>query len=270
MCNAFIVHRLVCAPLCMCTALYVDYGSLRSMRPRTPPGLQDSCCGHRPPFVCNAFIVHRLVCAPPCVCAALRNKTYQRGSPAVSGIPTAAEWGAKSEVAHLWARWLRHPCRLCNPHRFRAEGKIRSGPLVGKVATSPSPSRGSPPLRSGGQNQKWATCGQSGYVKTDQYAVGKQANKRLEHPTFCMLYRNSIPGFPHGHQTLVVTRFHAAPTLIAEWGTTSVARLAAPLGEWMDRTQCSVWVTAAPPRQGPLVRGLTIAFNMCAQQTTFV
>ena len=85
-------------------------------------------------------------------------------TPAVSGIPTASERGAKSEVAHLWAKWLRRPCRLGDPHRFRAGGKIRSGPLVGKVATSPLPSRGSPPLQSGGQNQKWPTSGQSGYV----------------------------------------------------------------------------------------------------------
>ena len=35
---------------------------------------------------------------------------------------------------------------------------------MGKVATSPLPSRGSPPLQSGGQNQKWPTCGQCGYV----------------------------------------------------------------------------------------------------------
>ena len=71
-------------------------------------------------------------------------------TPAVSGIPTASERGGKSEVAHLWAKWLHHPCRLRDPHRFRAGGKIRSGPLVGKMATSPLPSRGSPPLQSGG------------------------------------------------------------------------------------------------------------------------
>ena len=47
---------------------------------------------------------------------------------AASGIPTASERGAKSEVAHKWARWLHHPCRLGDPHRFRAGGKIRSGP----------------------------------------------------------------------------------------------------------------------------------------------
>ena len=73
-------------------------------------------------------------------------------TPAVSGIPTAAERARKSEVAHKWANWLRHPCRLGYPHRCRAEGGggIRSGPVVGKLATSPLPSRGSPPLQSGG------------------------------------------------------------------------------------------------------------------------
>ena len=49
-------------------------------------------------------------------------------TPAASGIPTASEQGAKSEVAHTWAMWLHHPCRLLDPHRFRAGGKIRSGP----------------------------------------------------------------------------------------------------------------------------------------------
>ena len=85
-------------------------------------------------------------------------------TPAVSGIPTAAERGSKSEVAHKWAVWLPHPCRIGDPHLCRARGKIRSGPQVGKMATSPLPSRGSPPLQSGGQNQKWPTSGQSGYL----------------------------------------------------------------------------------------------------------
>ena len=83
-------------------------------------------------------------------------------TPAVSGSPTAPERGTKSEVAHKWANWLPHPCRIGEPHRFRAGGKIRSGPQVGKVATSPLPYRGAPPLQSGGQNQKWPTSGQTG------------------------------------------------------------------------------------------------------------
>ena len=85
-------------------------------------------------------------------------------TPAVSGSPTAAERGAKAEVAHKWANWLPHPCRIGYPHRCRAGGKIRSGPQVGKLATSPLPYRGAPPLQSGGQNQKWPTSGQSGYL----------------------------------------------------------------------------------------------------------
>ena len=85
-------------------------------------------------------------------------------TPAVSGIPTASEPGAKSEVAHKWAKWLPHPCRIGDPHRFRAGGKIRSGPQVGEMATSPLPYRGSPPLQSGGQNQKWPTSGRNGYL----------------------------------------------------------------------------------------------------------
>ena len=57
-------------------------------------------------------------------------------TPAVSGIPTTAERGGKSEVAHLWAKWLHHPCRLGDAHHCTA----------------------------GGQNQKWPTSGLSGYV----------------------------------------------------------------------------------------------------------
>ena len=112
-------------------------------------------------------------------------------TPAVSGIPTAAEREAKSEVAHKWAKWLPHPCRIRDPHRCTTGVKIRSGPQVGKVATSPLPYRGypplqrgskirggpqvgkvatsplpyrvSPPMQSGGQNEKWPTPGQNGY-----------------------------------------------------------------------------------------------------------
>ena len=85
-------------------------------------------------------------------------------NPYILGIPTASEPGEKSEVAHKRAESLRHPCRLGDPHRFKAGGKIRSGPQVGKVATSPLLSRGSPPLQSGGQNQNWSNFRQSGYV----------------------------------------------------------------------------------------------------------
>ena len=83
---------------------------------------------------------------------------------AASGVPTASGRGAESEVAHLWARSLRNPCHLGDPYRFRAGRRIRRDPHVGKVATQPLPPRGSPPLQSGGQTQKWPTCGQGGYA----------------------------------------------------------------------------------------------------------
>ena len=109
------------------------------------------------------------------------------------GSPPLQSGGTESEVPHKWARWLRHPCRLGGPHRFGAGGqnpkwptsgqggyispaasevptaseradRIRGGPQVGMVATSPLPPEGSPTLQSGGQNQNWPTSGQGGYI----------------------------------------------------------------------------------------------------------
>ena len=78
-------------------------------------------------------------------------------TPAVSGIPSATERGAKPEVAHLWARWLRKPCCFGDPLRFKAGGKIRSGRYITPAAS------GIPSVQSGGQDQKWPTFGQGGY-----------------------------------------------------------------------------------------------------------
>ena len=107
--------------------------------------------------------------SPPLQCGGQNQKWPINGqggyiTPAALGIPSASERGAKSEVAHKWARWLHHPCRFGDPHRFRTGGKIRRGPSMGKVAPSPLPPWGSPPLQSGGQNQKWPINGQGGYL----------------------------------------------------------------------------------------------------------
>ena len=85
-------------------------------------------------------------------------------TPAVSASPSASELATNSEVAHKWARWLHNPCCLGEPLRYRAGDKLRSGPQIGKVATKPLPSRGAPPLQSGGLNHKWPTNGQGGYI----------------------------------------------------------------------------------------------------------
>ena len=55
-------------------------------------------------------------------------------TPTAWGVSTASKRGAESKVAHKWARWLHNAYRLGGPQRFRAGGKIRGGPQVGKVA----------------------------------------------------------------------------------------------------------------------------------------
>ena len=55
-------------------------------------------------------------------------------TPAASGSPSASERGAESEMARKWVR-LRNPCRLGEPLRCRAGGRIRSGLEVDNVAT---------------------------------------------------------------------------------------------------------------------------------------
>ena len=56
----------------------------------------------------------------------------RRGSPRRQGSRChfALKWATS-----VWARWLRDACRLGDPHRFTVGDKIRSGLLVGKVAT---------------------------------------------------------------------------------------------------------------------------------------
>ena len=78
--------------------------------------------------------------------------------------PPLQSGGTESELAHKWARWLHHPCRLGGHHRFRAGGRLRTGAQVGKVATSPLPPGGPHRFRAGGQNPKWPTSGQGGYI----------------------------------------------------------------------------------------------------------
>ena len=109
--------------------------------------------------------------APPCQTGGGNQKWPASGqsgyvNPAVSGIPTASErgggnqkWPTRGQSGYVTPAASGIPAAA-----ERGGGGIRSGPLVGKVATSPLPSRGSPPLQSGGQNQKWPTSGQGGYV----------------------------------------------------------------------------------------------------------
>ena len=66
--------------------------------------------------------------------------------PCRMGVPNASEGGGKSQLAHKWADWLHHTCRMGGLQHFRAKDKIRSGPQVDGLATSPLPYGGSPTL----------------------------------------------------------------------------------------------------------------------------
>ena len=103
------------------------------------------------------------------------SKVAQAGNVATWPLPPAGspllQRGAESEVTHKWARWLHKPCHLGGHHRFRAGGRIRGGPGVGKVAIESLPTGVSPPLHSGGQNQKWPTSGQGGYITPAAWGV---------------------------------------------------------------------------------------------------
>ena len=82
-------------------------------------------------------------------------------TPAASGVPTASERGAESEGAHKWARWLHNPKRLGGPHRFRAGGRIRSGPQVGNGYITPAASGVPTASERGAESevaQRWAHC----------------------------------------------------------------------------------------------------------------
>ena len=77
--------------------------------------------------------------------------------------------GTKSARAHKWADWLHNPCRPGGPQRYKGGNKIRSGPQVGRLATSPLLSQGS---RLGGPQRftkgdkiaMWPTSGQIRYI----------------------------------------------------------------------------------------------------------
>ena len=80
------------------------------------------------------------------------------------GSPPLQSGGKESELAQKWARWLHYPCHLGVPTASERGDRIRIGPQVGKMDTSPLPSGGPHRFRAGGQNQKWPTSGQGGYI----------------------------------------------------------------------------------------------------------
>ena len=114
-------------------------GVCRFGRGEKPRHLPMHCLGAG----CGGQLGTPAVCGIPTASDRGENKKWptsgQSGyvTPAVSGIPTAAEQGGKSKVAHLWAKWLRHRCRLWDPNRFRAGGKSEVAHLWAKWLCHP-------------------------------------------------------------------------------------------------------------------------------------
>ena len=100
-----------------------------------------------------------------------------RGSPPLqSGV-------TESEVAHKWAKWLHDPCRLGGPHRFRAGGQNQRWPTSGQGGyITPAASGGPHRFIAGGQNQKWPTS----RVGTIQY-VYRSVSIPYSTPVSCMV-----------------------------------------------------------------------------------
>ena len=81
------------------------------------------------------------------------------------GIPTASERGAKSKVAHKWAKWLPHPCRIGGSPPLQSGRKNEKWPTSGQSGCLTPAVSGIPTASErGGQSQKWPTSGQSGYL----------------------------------------------------------------------------------------------------------
>ena len=93
------------------------------------------------------------------------------------GVPTASERGAESEVAHKRARF----------------------------ATQPLPPWGSPPLQSAGQNHRWPTSGEGGYITLAACGVPtaskRGAESEVAHKWGRWLHNPCRLGGPHRPQS---------------------------------------------------------------------
>ena len=145
--------------------------------------------------------------SPPAFSGVPKQEDKGKGGPQVDGSTTSPlrsqgspKEGTKSKVPHKWAELLHHPCVLGGPitpafSGFPKQGdKVKGGPQVGTIATSPLCSRGSPnkgtkskvshkwaellhhpcvlggPQRRG-QSQRWPASGQNCYISLAFWGV---------------------------------------------------------------------------------------------------
>ena len=80
------------------------------------------------------------------------------------GVPTATKRGAKSQVAHKWARWLHNPCRMGGSPRLESGGQNQRWPTSGQGGYITPAAWGVPTASERGGNHRWPTSGQGGYI----------------------------------------------------------------------------------------------------------
>ena len=132
------------------------------------------------------------------------------------GIPSASERGAESEVAHKWARWLHNPCHLGDPLRFRAGGRIKSGPRwLHNLFCAFQPFLNSP------QNSEYFEYRHIGSNKKNSPAVClKQNLRRLwrrQSTLFCATNLGSVEGGVHPPPFGVGSRPGAPPVIASRF-----------------------------------------------------
>ena len=140
----------------------------------------------------------------PCVLGVPKQGDKVKGAPQVGRIATSPlrsagspNKGTKSKVAHKWAELLHHPCVLGVP---KQGDKVKGAPQVGRIATSPLRSAGSPNKgtkskvphkwaellhhpcvlrgpQTRGQSQRWPPSGQNCYITHAFSGVPKQGDK---------------------------------------------------------------------------------------------
>ena len=119
------------------------------------------------------------------------------------GVPTASvRGGAESEVAHKWARWLHNPGQFGAPHRFSAGGQNQRWPTSGQGGYITLAAWGVPTASvRGGQNQRWPTSGQGGYITLAAWglptASERGAESEVAHKWATWLHNPCRLGGPH-------------------------------------------------------------------------
>ena len=71
--------------------------------------------------------------------------------------------GEKNTNGHMWAQWLPNPCHLGGPQCFGRGTSSEMAHMWAQWLANPC-HLGGPQCSARGQNQKWPTCGHSGYV----------------------------------------------------------------------------------------------------------